>query len=86
MEDGTNDLPVTNKRIVAYCDREHAMQRNVFPKQIDTNKLKREDARLFWRVINELKGLAADAELRGLTWQDVREIVRSYSENQQKLF
>ena len=69
---------ITLKGIVAYCEFENKMQKQVYPKRIENKKMTKEKANENYFIITQLKALAVDALNRGLTWEQVRGIIQQY--------
>lgn len=65
------DIPLTPAEVVKYCAREHAMQKAVYPRQIEKGKLTQVQARLYWRIIKQLSDIAGLAGEKGLGWEDL---------------
>jgi len=65
----------TNKHIIAYCKRENKMQLKVYPNKVQAKTMSRENARRYYRIIEQLGELAADMEEGNIEWKDLRAAV-----------
>lgn len=85
-----SQIKINNKAIIQYCKREHSMQGRVYPKQVDAGKMTSYQANQNYFIITELKELAEALELKGYSWQELKNIVndlpgRRTAAEQQKL-
>lgn len=85
-----SQIKINNQAIIKYCKREHAMQARVYPRQMNAGKMTSYEANQNFFIISELKDIAEALELKGYTWQELKNIIndlpgRRTTAEQQKL-
>ena len=71
-----SDLKIDNQKIIAYCKREHRMQKGVYDSMLKEGKVTGYQANLNYTVILELKEVAELLEKQNITWSDFRQMLQ----------
>jgi len=72
-----SDIIITNKDIIKYCKREHAMQKKVYEKKLAGGQMKDYEANRYYLIILEYKELVEDLEQKGISWTQCRQMIKN---------